>query len=87
MASPLTIKKKEFSNLILSRVEKMNCSHIDAVLGICEELDIDPSVVKRLIEKPIQDMIVQEFASKNLIRDKGSVSGLFFGGETKNDTD
>lgn len=87
MGSPLTIKKKEFSTMILTRVEETKCSHIDAVLGICDDLNLDPSVVKRLIDKPIQDLILREFVARNLIRDKDSVSKLFFGEETSDGAD
>ena len=45
------MNSKEFSLKIENIVKEKKCSHMDAVILYCEELEVDPGTIKNLISK------------------------------------
>ena len=54
------LTKKRFSKLVEERVEKRKMAYMDAVLEICEEREIDPSEIGKLVSPIIKDKIEAE---------------------------
>jgi hypothetical protein len=62
------MNSKEFSLKIESLVKEKRCSHMDAVLLFCEENEIDPGTVSKLISKSLKEKIKLEATNKRMLK-------------------
>tara|TARA_R110001583_G_scaffold142306_1_gene294595 strand:- start:62 stop:295 length:234 start_codon:yes stop_codon:yes gene_type:complete len=61
------LNKPNFTKMIENKVLDTKQSYIDAVIDLCEKLDIDPIDVKKFISPVIQGKIEAEAMTLNLI--------------------
>lgn len=59
---------KEFSLKIENIVKEKKCSHMDAVILYCEELEVDPGTIKNLISKSLKEKIKLEATNKRMLK-------------------
>ena len=62
------LTKKRFSKLIEERVEKRKMAYMDAVLEICDEREIDPSEIGKLVSPIIKDKIEAEAVNLRMMK-------------------
>jgi hypothetical protein len=62
------LTKKRFSKLVEERVEKRKMAYMDAVLEICEEREIDPSEIGKLVSPIIKDKIEAEAVNLRMMK-------------------
>ena len=62
------LTKKRFSILVEERVEKRKMAYMDAVLEICEEREIDPSEIGKLVSPIIKDKIEAEAVNLRMMK-------------------
>jgi hypothetical protein len=62
------LTKKKFAKLIEEKVISAKISYIDAVIEVCNDRDLDPGDVGKLISPIIKDKIEAEAVSLNMIR-------------------
>lgn len=62
------MNSKEFSIKIENIVKEKKCSHMDAVLLYCEELEIDPGTVSNLISKSLKEKIKLEATNLRMLK-------------------
>jgi hypothetical protein len=65
--------KKTFSEKVQSIVRKDGGSYMEAVLEVCQELEIEPEVAAKLLEKPIVEKLEGEARECNLLPRGGSL--------------
>ena len=61
------LNKPNFTKMVENKVLDTKQSYIDAVIDLCEKLDIDPIDVKKFISPVIQGKIEAEAMTLNLI--------------------
>lgn len=61
------LTKSKFSKLVERTVISYNMSHIDAVVHLCEENDIDLETCKKFIDTTLRSKIEAEAMSLNLL--------------------
>ena len=62
------MNSKEFSLKIENIVKEKKCSHMDAVILYCEELEVDPGTIKNLISKSLKEKIKLEATTKRMLK-------------------
>ena len=62
------LTKKRFSKLVEERVEKRKMAYMDAVLEICDEREIDPSEIGKLVSTIIKDKIEAEAVNLRMMK-------------------
>lgn len=62
------LTKKRFSKLVEDLVEKKRMMYMDAVLEICEEREIDPGEIGKLISPIIKDKIEAEAVNLRMMK-------------------
>ena len=62
------MNSKEFSLKIENIVKEKKCSHMDAVILYCEELEVDPGTIKNLISKSLKEKIKLEATNKRILK-------------------
>jgi hypothetical protein len=62
------LTKKRFSKLVEERVEKRKMAYMDAVLEICEEREIDPSEIGKLVSPIVKDKIEAEAINLRMMK-------------------
>ena len=62
------MNSKEFSLKIENLVKEKRCSHMDAVILFCEENEIDPGTVSKLISKSLKEKIKLEATNKRMLK-------------------
>ena len=62
------MNSKEFSLKIENIVKEKKCSHMDAVILYCEELEVDPGTVKTLISKSLKEKIKLEAMNLKMLK-------------------
>jgi hypothetical protein len=62
------LTKKRFSKLVEERVEKRKMAYMDAVLEICEEREIDPGEIGKLVSPIIKDKIEAEAVNLRMMK-------------------
>jgi hypothetical protein len=62
------LTKKRFSKLIEDKMTGAKLSYIDAVIGVCTDLDIDPLDVGNLVTPIIRDKIEAEAIDLNMLK-------------------
>jgi len=62
------MNSKEFSLKIENIVKEKKCSHMDAVILYCEELEVDPGTIKNLISKSLKEKIKLEATNKRMLK-------------------
>jgi len=60
--------KKRFSTMIEKKVKEFSMPYIDAVLGVCEDRELQPEDVARLISPQIKEKIEAEAIRVNAIK-------------------
>ena len=63
----IELTKEDFSRKIENYVILNNCSYIDATIAICENKEIEFSIISKLLNKPILEKIQEEGRSLNLL--------------------
>ena len=65
--------KKTFSDLVQKIVRTDGIGYMEAVLEACQELEIEPEVAAKLLEKPIVEKVEGEARECNLLPRGGSL--------------
>ena len=68
------LNKPNFTKMVENKVLDTKQSYIDAVIDLCEKLDIDPIDVKKFISPVIQGKIEAEAMMLNLIPRQNTLS-------------
>jgi hypothetical protein len=68
------LNKPNFTKMVENKVLDTKQSYIDAVVDLCEKLDIDPIDVKKFISPVIQGKIEAEAMTLNLIPRQNTLS-------------
>lgn len=66
------ITKKRFSTMVEEKVKKLSVPYIDAVLIVCEERELPPEDIKRLLSPIIISKIEAEALEMNAIKGGGA---------------
>ena len=66
------ITKKRFSAMVEDKVKSLSVAYIEAVLIICEERELQPEDIKRLLSTVIIDKIEAEALKVNSIKGGGA---------------
>ena len=66
------ITKKRFSTMVEDKVKSLSVAYIEAVLIICEERELQPEDIKRLLSTVIIDKIEAEALEVNSIKGGGA---------------
>ena len=61
------LNKPNFTKMVENKVLDTKQSYMDAVLDLCDNLDIDPTDVKKFVSPVIQGKIEAEAMTLNLI--------------------
>jgi len=68
MGSILRITKKEFTKKVHDKINSKQCERfIEAILDVCEDMEIEPGSVKPLLDQVIKSRISAEAQELNLI--------------------
>lgn len=67
----MILSKKQFSEQVESKISK-GAEVIDAILGVCEQNNLEPESAKRLLSDGLKQKLTAEASNLNLI--KGSKS-------------
>lgn len=57
VVSDFIMTKKKFRDMVEETVRKFNLSHLDAILHLCEEHNIEPEDVKKYMSPVIKDKL------------------------------
>ena len=68
------LNKPSFTKMVETTVLDTKQSYMDAILHLCEKLDIDPIDVKKFISPVIQGKIEAEAMTLNLIPQQNTLS-------------
>ena len=68
------LNKPNFTKMVENKVLDTKQSYIDAVIDLCEKLDIDPIDLKKFISPVIQGKIEAEAMTLNLIPRQNTLS-------------
>ena len=68
------LNKPNFTKMVENKVLDTKQSYMDAVIDLCEKLDIDPIDVKKFISPVIQGKIEAEAMTLNLIPRQNTLS-------------
>ena len=68
------LNKPNFTKMIENKVLDTKQSYMDAVVDLCEKLDIDPIDVKKFVSPIIQSKIEAEAMTLNLIPKQNTLS-------------
>jgi hypothetical protein len=74
----IAISPQEFSGRVGTHVYRDGMSHIEAVLHICKELEIDPEDIGALIDNSLKSKLEYEAQKVNLLPKNNSVELSFF---------
>lgn len=66
------ITKKRFSTMVEDKVKELTVPYIDAVLIVCEERELPPEDIKRLLSPIIISKIEAEALEMNAIKGGGA---------------
>lgn len=61
---------RTFPKLVEDMVKEKRCNYIEATLLVCEEKDVDPADVKRLLPKAIREKIEADALEMNMLKYK-----------------
>lgn len=67
MGASFKLNKRVFSSQIEEKVLFKNYTYIDAVLELCQEHNIEPDTVKKLISAPIRERLETEGQEINIL--------------------
>ena len=68
------LNKPNFTKMVENKVLDTKQSYIDAVIDLCDKLDIDPSESKKYLSPVIQGKIEAEAMTLNLIPRQNTLS-------------
>lgn len=68
----LMLTKQKFSKMIETNVKEKNMSYLDAVLDICEKLNLDVEDVKKYISVAVKSKLESEAIRLNLMIEKNN---------------
>ena len=68
------LNKPNFTKMVENKVLDTKQSYIDAVIDLCDKLDIDPIDVKKFVSPVIQGKIEAEAMTLNLIPRQNTLS-------------
>ena len=68
------LNKPNFTKMVENKVLDTKQSYMDAVLDLCDKLDIDPIDVKKFVSPVIQGKIEAEAMTLNLIPRQNTLS-------------
>ena len=68
------LNKPKFTKMVENKVLDTKQSYMDAVLDLCDKLDIDPIDVKKFVSPVIQGKIEAEAMTLNLIPKQNTLS-------------
>lgn len=59
--------EKEFTSRVEKHASKNKCDYLEAVVDICEEMNIEPELAAKYLSKPIKEKLRVEFEEKNFL--------------------
>ena len=62
-----------FSRQVEDRVKKNDCEYMEAVIDLCEEMNIEPKLAAKHLSKPIIEKIEVEGSNNNLLPKKNKL--------------
>ena len=68
------LNKPNFTKMVENKVLDTKQSYMDAVIDLCDKLDLDPTDVKKFISPVIQGKIEAEAMTVNLIPRQNTLS-------------
>lgn len=68
----LMLTKQKFSKMIETNVKEKNMSYLDAILDICEKLNLDVEDSKKYISVAVKSKIESEAIKLNLMVEKNN---------------
>ena len=68
------LNKPNFTKMVENKVLDTKQSYMDAVIDLCDKLDLDPTDVKKFISPVIQGKIEAEAMTLNLIPRQNTLS-------------
>lgn len=71
------IDKTELIIKVENLVRNDNLSYLEALMNTCEELDLDPEDIAKLVTGPLKDKLKVESESKSLLKKQSYTSTLF----------
>ena len=74
MTEETFLNKPNFTKMVENKVLDTKQSYIDAVIDLCDKLDLDPTDVKKFISPVIQGKIEAEAMTLNLIPRQNTLS-------------
>lgn len=63
----IELTKEDFSKKIENYVKIHNCTYMDATIAICEDLELEFTIISKLLNNPIMEKIQQEGRDLNLL--------------------
>lgn len=70
------LNKKRFSELVEYRIIEKRIGAMEAVLMVCEDSQIDPADVNKLLSDSIKQKIEAEARALNMLERVGTIPGL-----------
>lgn len=61
------LSQNSFSKMVEQIVIKTKCEYMEAVLDLCEQMNIEPQIAAKFLTKPIIEKIQVEGAAQNLL--------------------
>lgn len=68
MSSILTYAGKDINTRIYDLVSKNGCTFLEAVMDVCEQLNIEPEALKEKLNKQVRERLFEEFENRNMIK-------------------
>lgn len=59
--------------MVEKKVKKNGGDYMDAVLDVCEELQVEPEAIRKLVSKPIVEKLEVEAMNQNMLPKKNSL--------------
>jgi hypothetical protein len=63
----MMLSKRKFTNMIEDMVKRTGLSHIDAIVHLCEENNLEVEDIKKYISDPIKERIEAEAQGLNFL--------------------
>lgn len=64
--------RTDFSSRVQKMLARGNVSAIEAVIGLAEDMGIEPSAAAGLLDAPLRSRLEDEFRARNMLRDGNS---------------
>lgn len=73
----LILTKAKMSKLVQQRVARDRCTHLDAIISICEDHSLEPDQISHLINQQLKEKIRCEAIEERMIKDSFTSTSVF----------